>query len=142
MVRLLVAEDHLAMRQKVVSTLEVEFSVIGSVGDGQDMLDAESQLDPDAVILDISMPTMDGLAAALRLEQRQSRTRVIFLTAHEEPEFLEAALAAGADGYVIKARMTSDLRLAVREVMAGRRFISPSRTLAACEAGGKNTSKG
>ena len=126
MIRILVAEDHAAMREKVVGTLEGEYSVVGAVGDGQQMLDAESEIKPDAVVLDISMPRMNGIEAATLLKQRASSARVIFLTVHEEPAFLEAALAAGALGYVIKSRLASDLRLAVREAMAGRRFVSPS----------------
>ena len=135
MVRLLVAEDHAEMRDKVVSTLKTEFSVVDSVRNGQEMLDAESRIKPDVVILDISMPTVNGIEAATRLKQRGSKARVIFLTVHEEPEFLQAALAAGALGYVIKSRLVSDLRRAVREVMAGRRFVSPPLTLELCEEG-------
>lgn len=129
MVRILVAEDHAAMREKVVGTLEGEYCVVGAVGDGQEMLDAESEIKPDAVVLDISMPRMNGIEAANLLKQRASSARVIFLTVHEEPAFLEAALAAGAVGYVIKSRLASDLRLAVREAMAGRCFVSPSLAL-------------
>jgi DNA-binding NarL/FixJ family response regulator len=129
MFRILVAEDHVAMREKVVCTLEAEYWVVGAVGDGREMLDAESAIKPDAVVLDISMPTMNGIEAAILLKQRASKARVIFLTIHEEPAFLKAALAAGALGYVLKSRLASDLRPAVREAMAGRRFISPSRML-------------
>lgn len=131
MVRLLVAEDHVAMREKVVGTLEVEFSVVGIVGDGHAMLEAESRIRPDVVVLDISMPIINGLEAASRLTHRASKSRIVFLTVHEEPAFLEAALAAGAIGYVIKSRMATDLRLAVREAIAGRRFVSPSLQLSA-----------
>ena len=125
MIRLLVAEDHALMRAKVVGTLEIEYSVVGAVGDGQQMLDEELRIQPDVVILDIAMPSMNGIEAAIVLRQRASKARVIFLTVHEEPAFLKAALDAGAVGYVIKSRLVSDLRLAVREAMAGRRFISP-----------------
>ena len=126
MIRLLVADDHTGMRNKVVSTLEGEFSVVGSVADGQEMLDAESKTKPDVVVLDISMPIMNGIEAATRLKQRNSGARIIFLTVHDDLEFLRAALATGALGYVIKSRLASDLRLAVREAMAGRRYVSPS----------------
>lgn|SRR5512143_2896937 len=129
MVRILVAEDHAAMREKVVGTLEGEYSVVGAVGDGREMVDVESEIKPDAVVLDISMPTMNGIEAATALKQRASKAKIIFLTVHEEPEFLEAALAAGALGYVLKSRLASDLRLAVREAMAGRRFVSPCLAL-------------
>jgi DNA-binding NarL/FixJ family response regulator len=139
MFRLLVAEDHAAMRDKVVSILETEFSVVAAVGNGQEMLDLEAKVKPDVVILDISMPTMNGIEAATRLKQCHSNAKMILLTVHEEPEFLQAAMAVGALGYVIKSRLVSDLRLAVREVMAGRRFISPSLTMDHCENGSVDT---
>jgi len=129
MIRILVAEDHAAMRATVVGTLEVEYQVVRAVGDGQEMLDAESECQADIVILDISMPTLNGIEAAHRLKQRGSKAKIIFLTVHDEPEFLKAALDTGASGYVIKSRMASDLRPAVREAMYGRRFISPSLTM-------------
>jgi DNA-binding NarL/FixJ family response regulator len=129
MIRLLVAEDHAAMRATVVGTLEAEYQVVGSVGDGLEMLEAESECEPDVIILDISMPTLSGIEAAHRLKQRGSKAKIIFLTVHDEPEFLQAALSSGADGYVIKSRMASDLRPAVREAMSGRRFISPSLSM-------------
>lgn len=126
MIRLLVAEDHPVMRDKVINTLELEFTVVGTASDGQEMLDVEAAINPDVVILDISMPRVNGIEAATRLKQRASKARVIFLTVHEDPEFLQAALATGALGYVIKSRLASDLQLAIKEVMAGRYFISPS----------------
>ena len=131
MIRLLVAEDHQAMREKVVGTLKGEYAIVDVVEDGEQMLNAESKISPDVVVLDISMPVMNGLEAASRLKQRASKAKIVFLTVHDEPEYLEAALATGALGYVIKSRLASDLCLAVREVMAGRRFVSP--TLAAAE---------
>jgi DNA-binding NarL/FixJ family response regulator len=125
-IRLLVAEDHAGMREKVVSTLEMDYTVVGAVQDGQQMLDAESRFNPDVVVLDISMPVMSGIEAATHLKQRASKAKIVFLTLHDEPGFLQAALAAGAIGYVIKSRLASDLRFAVSEAIAGRRFISPS----------------
>ena len=134
MIRLLIAEDHARMREMVVGTLENDYSVVDVVGDGQQLLDAESRLQPDVVVLDISMPTMNGIEAATRLKQRSSNAKIVFLTVHEEHAFLHAALAVGAVGYVIKSRLASDLRTAVSEAMAGRRFISPCLTVS-CEEG-------
>jgi DNA-binding NarL/FixJ family response regulator len=133
MLRVLVAEDHAIMREKVVATLKAEFAVVASVADGQAMLETESETDPDVVVLDISMPVMNGLEAASELAHRASRARIVFLTAHEDPAFLAAAMAAGGLGYVIKSRMASDLRLAVREAACGRAFVSPCATLTARE---------
>ena len=124
------------MRAAVVGTLEAEYQVIAAVRDGQELLDAESECEPDVIVLDISMPTLSGIEAAHRLKQRGSKAKIIFLTVHDEPEFLQAALDTGADGYVIKSRMASDLRPAVREAMSGRRFISPSLTMLPSESSG------
>jgi len=131
--RLIVAEDHQGLRDRVVRDLELEFSVVGCAADGQELLDAESRIKPDLIVLDISMPTMDGIEAATVLKQRHSKAKIVFLTMHDEPEFLNAALGTGALGYVIKSRLASDLRCAVREAMAGRRFISPCLTMISSE---------
>ena len=125
-IRLLLAEDHQAMREMIVRILEREFDVVGAVGDGQALLEAESRLKPDVCIIDISMPILSGLEAALLLRQSGSLAKIIFLTVHAQEVFLEAALEAGALGYVLKPRMASDLRLAIQEALSGRRFISPS----------------
>lgn len=134
MIRLLVAEDHAGMREKVVGTLRLDYTMVSAVRDGQEMLDAEPRFEPDVVVLDISMPIINGIEAATRLKERASKAKVVFLTVHEEPAFLQAALAAGATGYVIKSRLASDLRFAVSEAIAGRRFISPSLAMPADDA--------
>jgi DNA-binding NarL/FixJ family response regulator len=118
----------------VVRDLEVEFLVACCATDGQELLDAESRIKPDVIVLDISMPIMDGIEAATVLRERDSKAKIVFLTMHDEPEFLQAALATGALGYVIKSRLATDLRLAVREAMAGRLFISPCLSLASSQA--------
>lgn len=125
-VRLLLAEDHEQMRETIARILEPEFEVVGVVGDGQALLEAESRLKPDVCVVDISMPILDGLEAAGLLQKSGSIAKIVFLTACERREFLETALEAGALGYVLKPRIASDLILAIREAMAGRQFISPS----------------
>jgi len=129
MFRLLLADDHVAIREKATRILEVEYSVIDAVGNGQEMLDAESRIKPDAVILDISMPIMTGLEAASRLKQRGSAAKIIFLTVHEDAAFVRAAMDIGAVGYVIKSRLATELCRAVEEAMAGRIFVSPPLSL-------------
>ena len=125
-IRLLLAEDHAEMRAMIASILEIEFDVVGSVGDGQALLEAESRLKPDVCVIDIAMPVLNGIEAAILLRERASDAKILFLTAHRQAAFLEAALEAGALGYVLKPRMASELCLAIREAMAGRLFISPS----------------
>jgi DNA-binding NarL/FixJ family response regulator len=124
-IRLLLAEDHKEMREMIVRMLDREFEVVGEASDGRALLEAESRLKPDVCILDISMPILNGIQTAILLQQSGSIAKIVFLTVHEHMAFLEAALEAGARGYVLKPRMSSDLCLAIREVMAGRLFISP-----------------
>ncbi len=90
------------------------------------MLEAEADLQPDIMIIDISMPLLNGIEAARQLKQSGSEAKIIILTVHEDPDFVRAAVAAGVSGYVIKSRMATDLVSAVREVLKGRRFLSPS----------------
>ena len=128
--RILVAEDHLLMRDNVVRILKREFQVLEAVADGQALLEAAARLKPDVCVIDISMPIVSGIETAARLKQNSSSPKVIFLTIHDDFDFIGAALKTGAEGYVFKVRMAVDLLQAVREVLAGRTFLSPigSRT--------------
>jgi DNA-binding NarL/FixJ family response regulator len=114
------------MRARIVRLLETEFEVVGIVGDGTSLLAAEAKMKPDVCVMDISMPKMNGIEAASELKVRGSVARVVFLTVHEDPDFIRAALATKALGYVVKSRMASDLHIAIREALAERIFISPS----------------
>jgi len=125
--RILLADDHDEMRDRVKRHLEPEFEVLDSAGDGVALLGAAAKLNPDVCLLDISMPVLSGIETATRLKQSGSSAKIVFLTIHEDSDFLQAALKAGALGYVIKRRMVSDLRLAIKEALAGRIFISASK---------------
>ena len=124
--RILLADDHKEIRDKVKRYLEAEFSVIEAVENGRALIEAAVRLDPDVCLLDISMPVLDGIETANQLKELGSKAKVIFLTVHEDSDFLQAALKSGASGYVIKRRMASDLHRAVKEALAGRIFISSS----------------
>ena len=124
--RILLADDHREIRDKVKRYLESEFNVLDAVENGRQLLDAAARLDPDLCLLDISMPVLDGIETATQLKESGSKAKVIFLTVHEDADFLQAALKTGASGYVIKRRMASDLHSAVKEALAGRIFISSS----------------
>lgn len=78
------------------------------------------------MVLDISMPVLNGIEAARTLKAADSRAKIVFLTEHADPDYLHAALAIGALGYVVKSRLVSDLLLSIREALAGRHFVSPS----------------
>ena len=122
--RIVIADDHLGIIEKITQLLELEFDVVGTVSDGQALLPAVAELQPDVVILDITMPGINGIEAARQLKQAGSTAKPIFLTIHEDPDFLVAALLAGAHGYVVKSRLTSDLIQAVHEALANRTFVS------------------
>jgi DNA-binding NarL/FixJ family response regulator len=123
-VRVLLADDHKEMRDRVVRLLERDFDVVGAVDDGATLLEAESKLLPDVCVLDISMTSVCGIDAATSLKERGSTAKIVFLTVHEDPDFVRAAMDAGALGYVLKSRMVSDLSIAIKGAMAGRQFIS------------------
>ena len=124
--RVLLADDHEAMLDQVKGLLEKEFQVVGTARDGQAALDAVAELNPDVLILDISMPVLSGMQAAVQLKQKKSEVRIVFLTVHDDLDFAREALATGALGYVTKPRMATDLLVAIKEVLAGRSFVSPS----------------
>ena len=124
--RVLLADDHPAILQKVASLLASTCEIVGKVADGRSLLEAEAHLHPDLLIVDISMPVLNGIEAARQLRSSGARTRIIFLTVHEDPDFVQVALAAGGCGYVVKSRLATDLISAVQSAMADRQFISPS----------------
>jgi len=122
--RILLADDHKAMREQVVHLLEREFEIMGAFENGQAIVEAALRLKPDVCLLDISMPVLNGIEAANQLKHKGSTTKIIFLTIHEDPDFVRAAFDTGASGYVIKRCLVPDLCAAVKEVLAGRRFVS------------------
>ena len=129
--RILLGEDHKEMRERVVRLLEPEFEMVGAAEDGLALLEAAERMRPDVCVVDISMPRMSGIEAAEHLRERAPEAKVVFLTVHEDPDFVRAALETEALGYVVKSRMASDLRTAIREALAGRLFVSPSCCFAA-----------
>lgn len=122
--RILVADDHELMRDRVVHLLKREFDVLDAVADGPTLLEVAARLKPDVCVLDISMPLMSGIETAAQLKQSGLLMKIIFLTIHDDVDFVGAAFETGANGYVLKTRMAADLLVAVREVLAGRTFIS------------------
>lgn len=124
-VRVLLADDHEGILTWVRTLLSEEFEVVGAVRNGRDAVDEVQRLDPDVLVIDISMPILDGLRAASRLSLN-CRTKVVFLTLHGDRAFIAAAFSAGASAYVLKSKMATDLVPAIREVLRGRRYLSQS----------------
>jgi DNA-binding NarL/FixJ family response regulator len=124
--RVVLADDQREILQSVVLTLGREFSVVGTAENGAGAVELARRLTPDVLVLDISMPVENGIAAACHLKELGSTVRVVFLTVNTEPEFVEAALFAGALGYVLNQSLASDLVPAIWAAMDGETFISPS----------------
>src|SRR3954464_9746695 len=124
--RVLLADDNREMIQAVTNILGSEFEIVAAVTDGHALISAEAELKPDIGIVDISMPLMNGIAAALEIVKRGSSMRVIFLTVNEDCDFVRAAFEAGGMAYVIKRHMTTDLPNALQQACAGMHYISPT----------------
>jgi DNA-binding NarL/FixJ family response regulator len=122
--RLLLADDHPGMLEQIVRLLRGEFEIAGTVGNGLDLSTAALRLDPDVVVLDITMPGLDGIEAARHLQRIGCRAKLVFLTLHEDPDYVRAAMDAGGVAYVAKARLASHLIPAIHAALAGQRFLS------------------
>ncbi len=125
--RVVAADDHPDILDSITRLLTPEFDVVGTAADGQSAVETTAFLEPDVLILDISMPVLSGIEAATRVAATGSRTRVLFLTVHEDVDMLRKAMEKGASGYVIKSRMASDLVPAIKRVLAGRSYVSFSQ---------------
>lgn len=122
--RVLLVDDSEAMLARAAAALAGECGIVGAVTDGLAALAAAQSLQPDVVVLDISMPGISGLQVASRLSAAGVMAAIVFLTVHDGEEFVLAAKLAGATGYVVKTRLVVDLPVAVREARAGRSFVS------------------
>jgi DNA-binding NarL/FixJ family response regulator len=122
----LLADDHQAVLQTATALLKSTFDIVGTATDGHALIDSALRLKPDIVVVDISMPLLNGIEATKRLREAGSTAKIVFLTVHDDPDFVRAALALGNVGYVVKPRMASDLIPAINHALAGRTFISPS----------------
>jgi DNA-binding NarL/FixJ family response regulator len=122
----LLADDHEEFLAAVVRHLEPHFEVVRTVGNGQALLEEAARLKPDLIVLDISMPVLNGLETARRLRTLGSPARIVFLTVHADRDYVQAAFAAGALGYVLKSELASDLLSCLREALVGHPFVSPA----------------
>lgn len=125
-IRVLLADDYRPILESVSRLLGPGFEIVGEAQNGHILVKAALKLKPDVIVTDISMPILNGIEAAKRLREAGSAARIVFLTVILDRDFISTCLAAGALGYVVKARLGSDLEPAIREAVAGRIFISPA----------------
>jgi DNA-binding NarL/FixJ family response regulator len=126
--RILIADDQSILRGALCALFEGDerLEVVGSAGDGRDALRCVGSLRPDVVLIDISMPNMDGLMAIREIKRRAPDAKALVLTVHRTEEFIRGALQAGADGYLLKDASRGELLMAIDSVLLGKTFISPA----------------
>lgn len=123
--KVLIADDHLLIVEALTKLLEVHFKVVGAVSDGHALLSAASELQPDVVLLDLSMPMLNGVDAGRQLKMALPRVKVIVITMNEDREIAAAALRTWASGYLLKKSAGSELVLAIQEVVRGKTYVTP-----------------
>lgn len=130
-VRVLVADDHAVLRAGLRMLLEVQrdMAVAGEAGDGAEVLQKARELQPDIVLMDLTMPGPHSGEVIRQVLRASPKTRVLVLTMHDDPAYLASALAAGAAGYVVKKVADSELLSAIRAVHAGRTFVDLTQSL-------------
>jgi DNA-binding NarL/FixJ family response regulator len=123
--RLLLADDHTVLVEGLKALLAPQFDVVATAGDGRAAVEAAERLRPDLILLDISMPGLNGIEAARRLRQSLPGARLAMLTMHADLSFVRAAFEAGVSGYVLKQSAATELVAALHEVARGQRYLSP-----------------
>ena len=138
--KVLIADDHSMVIDGLRSLLEPEFEVVGAVNDGRAVLPEVRKLQPDVVVIDISMPLLNGLDCTRQLHDTGCTAKILILTMHPDATLAQEALAAGASGYLLKSSPGSELKGALRDVLQGRTYLSPGVTRDAVEIMGRMTS--
>src|SRR3954451_24477825 len=121
--RVLLADDHTLMLEGIRRLLETDFDLVGSVRDGRSLVKSVGETKPDVVLLDISMPALNGIDAARQIRKLAPSTRLVFLTMHADRDYVVEAFRAGASGYILKWSAQEELSDAIRTVLRGRLYI-------------------
>lgn len=121
----ILADDHTLVLEGFRRLLEAQCELLATVGDGQALLKAVAQQHPDIVILDISMPVMNGIEAARALKSQFPSVKLLFVTMHADPAYIRAAFQAGASGYILKQSLGDELTQALHAVLRGHTYVTP-----------------
>jgi DNA-binding NarL/FixJ family response regulator len=124
----LLADDHAIVAEGLATLLKGHFDLVGTVGDGSQLIDATRELRPDVIVADMAMPVLSGLEALRQLKAERIDAKVIFLTMHADAQLATEALRAGASGYVLKHSAGEELFRAIQEVVQGRVYLTPLLT--------------
>jgi DNA-binding NarL/FixJ family response regulator len=123
--RVLLADDHTLLLEAFQKLLADDCEIVGAVSNGRALVAAAATLRPDVVVVDVTMPLLNGIDAARQIRQADSDVRIIFLTMNEDPDLAAEAFRAGASGYLLKRSAASELLTAINEVMKRRSYITP-----------------
>jgi DNA-binding NarL/FixJ family response regulator len=126
--RILLADDHTLLLGALEKLLSEDCDVVGQASDGRALVAAAEELKPDVIVLDISMPILNGVEAARQIKQKLRNVKLVFLTMNEDADLAAEAFRAGASAYLLKRSAASELPLAIREVMQGRSYVTPLMT--------------
>lgn len=126
--KVVIAEDHTILREGLRALLSAasDLEVVGEAADGRQAIRLVKELRPDLILTDLSMPKMNGVEAIREIKRRAPDTKVLALTVHKAEEFILEVLQAGADGYILKDASSKELTLAIKSVLGGKRYLSPS----------------
>ena len=126
--RIVIAEDHTILREGLRALLSSQESleVVGEAGDGREAIRQVEELTPDLILMDLSMPKMNGVEAIREIKRRVPETRILALTVHKAEEFILEVLQSGADGYIPKDASSNELMMAIKSILMGKRYLSPS----------------
>ncbi len=126
--RILIADDHVLVLEALCAILGKQYEIAGTAKDGREAVEKTVQLKPDMVVLDVSMPEMNGIEAVKQIRAAGCTVKTIFVTQQLDPEYIRAAFDAGAMGYVAKQSASSELLLAARMATLGRYYVTPLAT--------------
>ena len=143
--RVLIVDDHTLLRAGLRSLLaqDPNIEIVGEAADGRDAVRAVGQLMPDLVLMDLTMPGMNGIEAVTEIKRRYPEVRILVMTLHKTEDFIHASLRAGADGYILKDATHDELRVAIRSVLLGKTYLSmdvSGKVVSGYLGGGKSAS--